>query len=285
MSSIIFVVLEVFAAVAAVVLGRRFARGFSAKGYSLNTSLRLKDSLSLLAIVMGVVGWIACFLILRAYPGIMWYLPERVELEYQRVFELGFSFAVLFLMSAVTFVAWRNRTRQSLRVVVLALTAVGCVFVFQWNRQRPIAASLGHQVSDGVILQTSGSSCAAAATANVLNSLGAETTEKEMAELLKTTTLGTPASQIAVTARAMGFGAERIWVSETEWFGTPIPCVIFVDYPSLGPESHAVSLMGISDDGIFEVWDSLCGRKLMSAAELAKTWHGRGIAIWAEDGR
>ncbi len=62
-------VLNILIIVVAVLLGRRFARHFVDQGYSLQSSLRLKDSLVLLGIVTGVAGGIGGFVLLRIDPG------------------------------------------------------------------------------------------------------------------------------------------------------------------------------------------------------------------------
>jgi predicted double-glycine peptidase len=275
--------LQVLVAVAAVVLGWRFARGFVAKGYSLSSSLRLRDSLVLLGIVLGVAGWLGLFSLLGVDPRLLWTLPEWVELVHQDLFETGFLFVVLFLSSAVVGVARLKKNRGAWGVQIFAVLAVCGYLGYSWKRQLPIAASLGHEVRGGVIVQTSGVSCVAAATANVLNWLGGDFAEKEMAELLHTTVNGTIAIRAAVVARELGYEACRFYAEEGEWATVQVPCVIFVDHPATGPESHCVSLMSVSQD-CFEVWDPLVGRTFLSTEELAAIWPGRGITMWKANG-
>jgi ABC-type bacteriocin/lantibiotic exporter with double-glycine peptidase domain len=163
--------------------------------------------------------------------------------------------------------------------MVLSLLALGGYLGYAHHRQQPVFAKLGEDVRDGVILQTSGSSCAAAATANVLGVLGEKISEREMARLLKTTRSGTLSASVLVEVRRMGFFAERFMLDEGLWSEAPVPSVILVDHPATGPESHAVSLMGV-DEGVFEVWDPLTGKLDLTRLELGKIWHGRGIHIW-----
>ena len=155
---------------------------------------------------------------------------------------------------------------------------VAAVQVAQWLYTRPVAPLLKHkQTSYGVILQSSGVSCAAASAANIARRHGRPATEKQMAAALGTTTLaGTSASQVIYGMRAVGFACRRVKVAGADPSRLKLPAMLFVDHPLVGPEGHAVALMAL-DQGQAEVWDPLWGRRLFSPAQLRHSWHGMAI--------
>lgn len=260
-------------------LGWRFAVAHMQRGWELLSSLRLRDSAVLMFVIIVTCVCLACFFLLRSNPGILWNLPIWVELYHLDFFYLFFLFEAAFLCSVVSCVALLTRGRRVWPAVSLACFLMVGFGSYLWDLQRPIADTLQEYHHDGIIMQTSGSSCAAASLANVLNYLGSHVTEKEAAADLKTSRIGTVSVRILVVARRRGFRAERFRLDASEWGRTPVPSVIFIDHPAAGREGHAVALMR-RGNGIFEIWDPLAGRLFYSKEGLQRVWHGRGIHIW-----
>lgn len=260
-------------------LGWRYARLFMERGRGLRTPLSLKDSKALLGVVLGTALLLFLFFLLRARPGLLWNLPEWVELYHQEFFQGLFLLEITFLAATISGVAFRRSVRRVWVTVLFSAVVVAAYLGYVWFEGRSIADALEETVADRVILQSSGSSCVAASMANVLTELGRPSTEPEMALLLKTSRSGTVAPRVLVAARRLGFAAERFDRARTGWTGVPVPSVIFVDHPAVGPDGHAVSLMRIEGD-VIEVWDPLVGRLEFSREELGRIWRGRGIRIW-----
>lgn len=211
-------------------------------------------------------------------PG--WFLPlwvayYRETLMWGTLLVLG---AFVFTVGAV--VAFHTRHRDRWKVVS---GGVGFLLAFQgaqWFYTRPVAPDLTHAMTtDGVILQSSGVSCAAASGANIARALGRETTEKEMAALFGTTKrLGTADAQVVYGMRTLGFIADRVEIPGADPAQLASLAMLFVDHPDTGPESHAVAFMRFAHDQA-EIWDPLVGKRFLTRSQLAATWHGRGILV------
>ena len=143
---------------------------------------------------------------------------------------------------------------------------------------KPLAPSLfDKQTADGIILQSSPSSCVAASAANILKIYGMDTSEKELAALFGTTLMtGTTAAQLVYGMRRIGFEAVMKYIENADISAIEAPAVLFVAYGST--ENHAVALLKYSENDI-EVADPLSGRKHLSQEQLGKIWHGRALEL------
>lgn len=183
----------------------------------------------------------------------------------------GFLFANMAFMAAYT----AHPKRRSLALASILIVLV--IPLLQWQYSRSVLEELGPpKISrGGIVLQTSGTSCAAASGANIARILGADATEKEMAVLMNTSLLtGTTAGQAIMGMRSKG--VECVKLENTDIRGFAAPAMLFVDFPSLGPESHAVAFMGLSE-GQAEIWDPMAGKRMYSLSSLGKIWHGKGL--------
>lgn len=184
---------------------------------------------------------------------------------------LAYLFA---LAGAVAYRSGHPEARSISLAAVLLFSALGFI---QWTTQKPVADRLGEmETDDGVILQSSGVSCAAASTANIVRQLGIDTSEKEMAAILRTNRFGTTDAQMIFALRSLGFESDRFEVDAGSIAELSSPAIVFIDHPETGPESHAVAYMGPALDR-FEIWDPLLGRKFFTAAEMTGQWAGHGV--------
>jgi len=97
--------------------------------------------------------------------------------------ELWLPFAVLFFALASHLVPLRSRKGVLAIVIILALVVVQQTF---WHLQKPDIYDYKGKIIDGVCQQTSFDTCGAASMVTLLNKLGVQTSEGEMARLAMT---------------------------------------------------------------------------------------------------
>jgi hypothetical protein len=206
-----------------------------------------------------------------------WRLPDLVELHF-----LAFAGAAAFGPAGflfgftvhLSFVVGHRRRWPLAAGALGTFLAAGLAWAVA---TRPIAPDLGSDVTpEGYVLQTSGESCAAASAANVARQLGFATTEREMAERLGTTKLGTSPAQVIAGLAELGVVCQRINREDPDPSKVAQPAVLFVDHRETGPESHAVAFLGMAR-GRALVVDPLYGLHPMTPAKLRARWHGRGL--------
>ncbi|MAE64899.1 MAG: hypothetical protein CMJ18_11575 [Phycisphaeraceae bacterium] len=166
------------------------------------------------------------------------------------------------------------------RIILVAATIMNVALVqFQWTRAVPIASRLASRATgQGILLQSSGSSCVATSLANATTLLGSNLSEKEAAELLGTTRTGTHNGQLRYALDRLGYAYETLNRGYHHLADVPPPAILFVDHPKLGRESHAV-LFVAHRRGRYEIWDPLTGRELATAQQIDANWHGNGVRV------
>jgi hypothetical protein len=169
-----------------------------------NNKVSLESRESIRKVQMLIMGFLLLILIdVTSYflfglsSEIAWNMPLILEYHQVRlIWGINLSMMVFIFASAATLAILTRHQKRGRLLFSVILIVIGIEVLF-WRWTRPIAPSLEARVSpDGVILQTSGSSCVAAACANIASLYGVKTTEKEMDKILGTTLLGTRAAQI-----------------------------------------------------------------------------------------
>jgi predicted double-glycine peptidase len=210
-------------------------------------------------------------------PHLIWNLPLWLQYHYTALNWGGVLAIFAFIFSLASAISFRTHHREKWKIVVSGVLFIVAVQIVQWKHTRPIAQQLSEKLSaDGVIMQTSGVSCAAAAGANILRTFGIEKTEREIAELFRTTEAGSSAAQIIYGMREIGFLCHKVEISDRDPEKLESPAMIFFDDVPAMPEAHAVAFMGLNE-GKAEIWDSLGGKRSLERHQLAKRWQGRGI--------
>jgi len=130
---------------------------------------------------------------------------------------------------------------------------------------------------DGVVLQTHGSTCAAAAAASVARRLGAIATEADMTRLLGTTDDGTSDAQIVYGFAKINLVAVRRKVSDRDIRKVQAPALLLTS-PIGAPNGHCVAFMGMQGDKA-EIWDPGSGRTLQSVQEVRERWPGWAFQV------
>ncbi|MGD8685934.1 MAG: cysteine peptidase family C39 domain-containing protein [Syntrophobacterales bacterium] len=217
-------------------------------------------------------------------PRLIWNLPLWLQYHYTALTWGGILAIFTFIFSLGSAVAMRTQHRERWKIVIAGILLILVIQVIQWNYTRPIAPRLKDIVAtSGTVMQTNNASCAAASGASIVRTYGMQKTEKQMAELFKTTVGGTSGAQVIYGMRKIGFSCNKVQVSESNPEKLTAPAMLFVDNQFTGPESHAVAYMGFNKNKA-EIFDPLEGRRLLSKNELAKIWHGRGIEFGLKRG-
>ena len=184
MSTWIFVYNVVFSALAVAVaflpLAPRQSSGSTEHGQSGRCSPKLRRAL--ICVLIGALIPVMATGVFGLYPSLALAVIEldtyaRMEWEY------WLPFAVLMFAVASHLVPRRSR-----RALVLLSCAVAIFAVQQkaWHVVRPAAYDLEGTSVDGVCFQSTGYTCGAASAVTLLNTMGIEATEGEMAELMRT---------------------------------------------------------------------------------------------------
>lgn len=260
--------------VAASLLGGTVARRAQRRHPGLDVSSALKRVRHLWLVPVPIVLSFGAHCLINERPDLWWALPAWFEARYLICLWITLIGAMVYLYAFAATLAFDTRHPERKALIVAVALTLAAVQVMIVRSQRPIAPDLKHTVdADGVVLQTSGVSCVAASSANMLRRRGIEVTERQMAEALGTTAMGTTAG-----AAVEMFAARGIACRKTQGAATALssPAMLMIDHPLAGPESHAVTYVGRAGER-FEIWDPLEGRRLFDEAALTAHWSGRAI--------
>ena len=160
----------------------------------------------------------------------------------------------------------RSMTLMGVLLLLTGFRANAGVSHLLWQRVTP----------DGIVLQTSHFSCVAATVANMAGLCGQAISEKEAAELMRTTRSGTSMAGIRSGLTKLGIPHQTLPRSQNLISRIDFPALLLVDHPTAGYESHALLYRQPQGDR-FELWEPMDGRLLMTEAQIATFWHGRGV--------
>ncbi len=227
-------------------------------------------------LVLGLLVVLGFFLS-PMHRGISWALAFRVALAWEHL-AWGVFLSVLgffFSLSILLFFRSGHRRRWILLTAGIALEAA--LLYAHWRIYMPIAPLLLPGVlKDGVVMQTHGASCVAACAANVARYYGNQKTEREMAELLGTTVMGTSPAQVLRGMQRIDISCQKVVVDDRDPLKLKLPALLLVDHPATGSESHAVVVLE-RKEGCCTVIDPLVGKVRISSQRLSSVWRGRAI--------
>ena len=208
---------------------------------------------------------------------VLWALPPCVAQARAALLWGPITLLLGYCVALVCLLAWREGHAKRVRLSVALFIILAALVVLHERMTRPIYAQLGaRETRDGVVLQTSPVSCAAASAANIVRLLGGTATEQDMARTLQTDPFGTSYAGIILGLRRLDFTCRKVIVATPEEVHTP--AILFVDHPATGPESHVV-VLAACQDGQAEILDPLSGRYRMSYALLRTVWHGKAMEV------
>jgi hypothetical protein len=131
--------------------------------------------------------------------------------------------------------------------------------------------------AEGVVWQSSGVTCAAAACANLARFYGIEKSEKDMVDLLGTTADGTTASQVVYGMRRLGFRCVKRRIGDADISRLDTPAVLFITFGDM-PLGHAVAYVGLRE-GLAEIRDPAGGTRFVSPEDLRQSWLGHAVVV------
>jgi hypothetical protein len=210
----------------------------------------------------------------------LWSLPDWFELTLLW-WSNGLGAALFGLLLGLAWGAWKREALPNARALVLTaiLCQAGLLYMTAWM-QRLIAPQLSDTKWSGkMLLQTSGSSCAPASAANVAGLLGLNYSEQDMARFMSTRAAGTSPAFIIRGLREAGITGRKFADPFVHLDTLPLPAILIVDHPGVGPESHAVAALRYdTEKKALEIWNPLTGPESKTREELKRIWSGHGIA-------
>jgi ABC-type bacteriocin/lantibiotic exporter with double-glycine peptidase domain len=188
---------------------------------------------------------------------------------------------VLFFALASRLVERRRRLLVVAAAGFMALVTVQQVF---WRLSRPVAYDFAGRIDeDGVCLQSSGYTCAAASMATLLRVHGIEAAEGEMAELSGTIP-GRGASYFQA-AGGLRKKLRRMGRSERPILRVPgrrgleaIPCPFLAGVGHGFLFDHMVCVLGVGP-GSVRIGDPLRGARTMDRREFEDRWQGIAVVL------
>jgi predicted double-glycine peptidase len=208
---------------------------------------------------------------------LMWRLPASAEVAQALLQWVTMPVLLGYTAALATLIAWREAHPKRVSVSLASALVLSALVFLNGRLTRPVYRELSElETTDGVVLQTSSVSCAAAAAANILRGLGHKATEEEMAKALATTAFGTSDAAILIGLRSLGFACRKVTVSSFRDVASP--AMLFVDHPATGAESHVVALASSNREHA-EILDPLSGRLWMTEAQLREIWHGKALEV------
>lgn len=260
-------------------LGAAYAYRLFQKGVRLNAPDTPRRAKWLVIAGLGFIFGNAVFLPLKEFPSIAWYLPIPVE---YCLTPLGWAVELSLMTFAIAGISTlgfleHHRARWVL-IAMSLLIFISAKILFQAYAQ-DVPPDTGNQrkSADGLLLQTTGSTCAPTACANVARFFGKDTNEKEMVALLGTKDHGTSPAQIIYGMQKLGLACKKRYIHNKDIAQLHPPAILLVNW-SIEVDGHVVVYNGLVD-GEAEIWDPVSGKILMERDALNKKWHGRAIEI------
>ncbi len=206
-------------------------------------------------------------LILEAYAG-----PTIVSISWGL---LGFLLGILV-----------NQRKKQLFAIFCVTCFLGSALIVATQLSLPISDQIKELVVDvdGIVLQTTNTSCAAASLANLarITQKAPNLTEKEAANMLKTTRSGTSTLAILKALKKLGFSPKfESNLTYQQLLEIPSPALLHVLEPIRNRKiPHSVVYLGFQENTKnIIIANPLQGKQVIPASEMAAYWPS-GQVIW-----
>ena len=230
----------------------------------------------LIAVVPVTLLLLAVQVVVVMRPDAVWQAPVWIELHYVELLFGALLLCISLLFGVTTYGAFATGHPQRWAAVVAAAILLGIVTVIQWDFSAPIASKLhAHTTADGIVLQSSPSSCAAASAANLARLLGQNRSEPEMAALIGTSSFGTSPSQVIAGLRKIGLDCVKTRRGDHDAAALRTPAILFLRFGASGI-GHAIVLEKVAGDTLL-VLDPTIGRRTFDRAEFKQVWGGHAV--------
>ena len=273
------VLMDVPIAALGLVLGLAHGRTLFRHGVRLSSRDLPRKARLLMFVGLGFVMLNLIYLPAKNNPVTAWYLPVPVEYYGYTVTWMADMFIMAFMAGTAIAVAVleRHLLRWALPAVSASLLCTAAFTYHTFHSGTRPELQRARLSPDGMILQTNGSTCAAAACANIATFLGVPKSEKEMVEILGTRDDGTSNAEVVHGMRRLGFKCTKRYIRDRDASRLHAPAMLLVDLVGQ-VDGHAVAYMG-QKDGKAEIWDPTGGKRWLSAEELRVRWRGRAIEV------
>ena len=224
----------------------------------------------------GMVGAVVLTMVLLGLNReLYWSLPMWVD-SFSAPIRWSGTFLLLgYVFTLTSVLAWSEDHQNRIHFTMIAMVIVGSLLLLRHLRNPPLSMSeKGKFTYEGHILQTTGSTCAAASGANIAKFFDVPSSEVEMVEVMGTTGEGTSVSQAIVGMRKVGMEGTKVLKEDLQDLN--VPAMLFVDHYATGPESHAVALV-VDEHGTPVIVDPLMGEIPLNRFEASEVWHGKAV--------
>ncbi|MBI2432994.1 MAG: hypothetical protein HYV26_08995 [Candidatus Hydrogenedentes bacterium] len=268
-------------AFASAIAGAFYGRQLRRVGIRPGNRLRLRDVPVIAALVAVLLGVVLPVLWIRNYPALFWHFPLSFQ-YYSGPLAWTFSvsfFCFVFFAIAVMYAPPQSWQGKGLLVFGICAAIFSEILIQESPFLQPIRVE-AVRVVDGVVLQSTGATCAAAAAANIVRFYGEPKSEQEMIDLLGTTEFGTSTGQVFHGLSQSGFTCIRRTLEDGDFTQLHAPALLFVDFGS-DPLGHVVCFMG-EREGKAEIWNPQGGKTWQTREQLAASWHGHALEVYKE---
>jgi predicted double-glycine peptidase len=273
--------------VIAVVVGASLGRRLSLKGVTADNALK-KHQRQIYRIGIGalLIGMIVGIILItgRQSP----WIPSFLILYIAAYFWRGVLFGCCTctgLLIGLELPAWRDRARLQQLLLFLIVSGSGIAFLLQQGL--PITASLGPPlISEGIVLQTTPSSCAAATIATLVRHIDPTrtTTEKEVVALAETSKSGTSTLAEIQAMEALGLAPQYARnLTTADLIERQQPAVLHVMEPvGTSKIAHAIALLSLNPiQGTVTLANPLSGKQVRPITDLKDYWIGEAVFVTA----
>ncbi|HZE98307.1 MAG TPA: cysteine peptidase family C39 domain-containing protein [Planctomycetota bacterium] len=233
-----------------------------------------KQATALVAIMLGLV------LVKPVIAHIPALEPRLFPWNWYPAVEHGwFLLPAMFVFGAGLAHVWKSVWKRDLLLAVAGYLPIQCGVV-------AYLATIPHELTgeatpDGVCIQTSGYSCAAASSVMLLHRYGVVVTEQEMAGLCRTRAGGTSLSGTsdAGIMRGLRIKMEGRGVPEIlapDYDGIPVPSLVMTRINAR--VGHCIVVTEVGGERV-SVLDPLYGRASLPRAQFERDWQGVAIRI------
>jgi len=227
--------------------------------------------------------YIAMMFIVLYAPQWHW-LPMEWRVQGMHVTWTAMRVMLLGICGVGMVICWYTLRRQVILVAIIGLLGMSSFTTAENYLLAPIHHTLtDHLMPNGVYRQTSNSSCAAAAMATVLRLWDKDVPESRVAELAKTSRLGTSMPQLILAARALGMDGLEVknatW-EQVQQINRPgvLASWLINDVGRRTP--HAIALLGINDNTALIADPALGKLFTLSPEQLQRIWREEYVPFY-----
>lgn len=268
----------VLLAVGGMALGWRHGKHLHASGIRVRGRLALRDVPLLACLILVFLSGNVFFVAATQSDIAPRCLPIVIAHYQAPVRMLANMFIMAFIFAVVAGAAYRDSKRLGAGILSLGTTIILVAHGYAARPEQPVQLGTPHLSPEGIVLQTNGASCAAAAGANVAQRFGIVTTEAAMARLMGTTDNGTTDDQIVYGLAELHLMAKRRHIADRDIRKVKAPAILLVDLVG-GPNGHAVAFVGMQGE-VAEIWDPAGGRSLHAVDQVRERWRGWAFEVF-----